>query len=338
MTGASGTDFVPPSAVRTFGWLVVVALLVVIAAPFFGPTAVSLSDFLGGSLDERARRIVFDIRIPRVVVGFIAGGTLALGGLIFQCVFRNVLATPYTLGVSSGASLGVAVYLRFGVPFSVIGVSGSAWAALCGAVVMVLFIDRVAARGASTTTLLLTGVVVSFFAASLISFLEYTGSFNALVHLSRWVMGGLESVSLGLVAPICPLILVGLLIAFRHAADLDLLSLGDDLALARGVDVARVRRRLLLGTSLMIGGVVSFAGPIGFVGIVVPHATRLLLGHSGRLLVPAALVSGGAFLVVCDAFARTVVAPYEIPVGIMTALIGGPYFLWLLFGAERANR
>lgn len=316
----------------------VLSLFILLSAPFFGATELSPVDLVYGSLDETARRIVFDIRIPRVIIGFIVGGALGLGGLIFQSVFRNVLATPYTLGVSSGASLGVAAYLKLGFVFSVVGLPGSAWAALVGAGTTVLFIDRVAARGASTTTLLLTGVVVSFFAASLISFLEYLSSFNAIVQLSRWVMGGLESVSFAVVLPVLPLILVGILIAGRYAGDLDLLALGDEVALSRGVDVAVVRRRLLIGTSLMIGGVVSFAGPIGFVGIVVPHALRLLLGHAGRILVPAAVLCGGAFLVLCDTVARTIAAPYEIPVGIATALIGGPYFLWLLLRAELVRR
>lgn len=330
-----------PSRPRSWACLVGLAtmsILILLFAPLFGSTEIPLANILSGDLDETTRRILVDIRIPRVVLGFLVGGALGLGGLIFQSVFRNVLATPYTLGISSGASLGVAAYLQYGVVFSAVGIPGSAWAALSGAVMTVVFIDRVAARGASTTTLLLTGVIVSFFTASLISFLGYLSSFNAIVHLSRWVMGGLESVSLDVALPVLPLILIGILIAARHAGDLDILALGDESALGRGVDVPVVRRRLLLGTSLMIGAVVSFAGPIGFVGIVVPHALRLVLGYSGRLLVPASILCGGAFLVVCDTVARTVAAPYEIPVGIATALIGGPYFLWLLLRTERTRR
>jgi len=314
------------------------AIVIVCLAPFFGATKVPFVEVVSGTIDETIRHIVFDIRIPRVVIGFITGGALGLGGLIFQTVFRNVLATPYTLGVSSGASLGVAVYLKCGVVFSLVGLPGSAWAAFLGAVAVVFFIDRVAARGASTTTVLLTGVVVSVFAASLISCLEYLSSFTAVAQLSRWVMGGLESVSFAVLWPVLPLILWGGLVAVWHAADLDILALGDEVALGRGVDVPVVRRRLLFATSVMIGGVVSFAGPIGFVGIVVPHALRLVLGYSGRLLVPASVVCGGAFLVVCDTIARTVAAPYEVPVGIATALVGGPYFLWLLLGSGHTRR
>lgn len=322
----------PRSSVRgaQLTLLLLLSILVLALAPLFGAVSVPLGDIVRGTLDDTARRVLFDIRVPRVFIAFIAGGALGVGGLIFQTIFRNVLATPYTLGVSSGASLGAAIYFKIGLAFSLLGVPGSAWIALLGAAVTVAFIDRTARKGESTTTLLLAGVVLSFFAASLISLLEYLSSFNAVFQLSRWLMGGFESVSLSSVVPVLPLIVLGLSAAFFHAADLNILALGDELSVSRGVDAPRVRRRLLIAVSLMIGAVVSFAGPIGFVGVVVPHALRLILGHDNRRLVPCSLLASGAFLVICDTVARTIAAPYEIPVGVITALLGGPYFLRLL--------
>jgi iron complex transport system permease protein len=312
-------------------WLLgIFAFIAVVFAPFIGAVPIPFGSFLGGTLEVTAAQVLWEIRVPRVCIAFITGGALALGGFVFQTLFRNVLATPYTLGVSSGAALGAAVYFQMGVVFSVGGVSGSAVAALGGALLIVVAIDRIAARHVTTTTLLLAGVVLTLFSGSAIALLEYMSGPSGVFQLSRWLMGGLDSISVGSVLPLLPLVAVGMGIAVFKSADLNLLALGDELAMSRGVDAPRVRRGLLVGVSIMIGAVVSFAGPIGFVGMLVPQTLRMLIGGDSRRLVPATALGGGVFLVVCDTVARTLVAPLEIPVGIVTALIGGPYFLYLL--------
>jgi iron complex transport system permease protein len=307
-----------------------VALAAVLGAPFIGAFSIPVSDALRGTLDETAQRILFDIRVPRVLIAFLTGAALGLGGLVFQTVFRNVLATPYTLGVSSGAALGAAIYFKLGAAVSLCGIAGSTIAALGGAVVVVLVIDRIAARNVPATTLLLCGVVVALFSGSLISFLEYTSGFTTVFQLSRWLMGGLDAVAPAAVLPLLPLIIGAFVVIGLRIGNLNILALGDELAAARGVDAFRERRVLLVVVSLMIGAVVSFAGPIGFVGMIVPQALRLILGVDNRRLLPATIFAAGAFLVVCDTVARTISAPFELPVGIVTALLGGPYFLVLL--------
>jgi iron complex transport system permease protein len=315
-----------------FGVLGALACVVLIVAPFIGMVAVPIGAAFRGALDDTARLVLWNIRVPRVLGAALVGGALAVGGLVFQIVFRNVLATPYTLGVSSGASLGAALAMAGGVSVSVAGLPGSALAALLGGCAVVWLVDRLAARGVPTTSILLAGVVVSFFAASLISFLEYMSGANSVVRMSRWLMGGFESVTLASLGAIAPFIVLGLGVAGFFAGALNLLALGDELALGRGVDAPRVRRWVLLGTSVMVAAVVSVVGPIGFVGVVVPHTLRMILGLDTRILMPASFLGGAVFLVGCDTIARTIAAPFEIPVGVVTALIGGPYFLWLLVG------
>lgn len=310
--------------------LALLAVVVGVVAPFIGPTSIPFAAVFGGGLDESQRTIFWEIRVPRVVLAGLVGGGLAVGGLVFQVVFRNVLATPYTLGVASGASLGAAFSLWAGVGVAIAGIPATALAALVGGGVVVWGMDRLAARGAPPTTLLLAGVIVAFVAGSLISFLEYSSGANAVVRMSRWLMGGLDAVRLEALGPLLPLILGGLGVAVYVAGDLNLLALGDELALGRGVDAPRVRRIALGGTSIMVAALVSVVGPIGFVGIVVPHALRLAIGHEVRLLVPASFCAGATFLVGCDTLARTIAAPSELPVGIVTALVGGPVFLYLL--------
>jgi len=308
------------------------ALIALSVAPFIGVVAVPIGAAFQGALDDTARTVLWDIRVPRVIAAALVGGALSVGGLVFQIVFRNVLASPYTLGVSSGASLGAALTIAGGVTVSVAGLPGSALAALLGGCAVVWLVDRLAARRVPTTSILLAGVVVSFFAASLISFLEYMSGANSAVRMSRWLMGGFESVTLASLGVVAPFIAVGLGVAGSYAGALNLIALGDELALGRGVDAPRVRRWVLFGTSVMVAAVVSVVGPIGFVGVVVPHALRVLVGLDTRILMPASFLGGAVFLVGCDTIARTIAAPFEIPVGVVTALIGGPYFLWLLLG------
>ncbi len=281
---------------------------------------------------EPAAVILWHIRIPRVLVAFVGGAGLALGGAAFQAMFRNPLATPYTLGVASGAALGVAFVTRIGL----LMIPGGTWfvpaAAFAGSLLAVAVVWGVARLRPdfSTTVLLLAGVAMTFFFSSLILFLQYTANLGDSFRIVRWLMGGLGEARWEALAVMVPAVVVGALVVGWRARDLDLLMVDSEIAAGRGVDVVRTRAAIFLGTSLVVAAVVSVCGPIGFVGMMAPHICRLLVGGHHRVLLPVSMVFGGTFLVACDTVARTILAPVELPVGVITAFLGGPFFLWLL--------
>ncbi|MFW6256013.1 MAG: FecCD family ABC transporter permease, partial [Candidatus Sumerlaeota bacterium] len=276
-----------------------------------------------------------------------AGAGLSLGGMAFQALFRNPLATPFTLGVSSGASLGAALSVRLGAlslfaAFSqsflmqflgLSAVSIAAFIGALGAIVLVYGLTQVK-RGFSTGAMLLAGVAVNFFFSSLILFIQYTSNFYDTFRILRWLMGGLQTVGMGGVFQVLPPVILGVLVIFFYTNELNLLTTGEDLATSRGVAVQRVKAILFFSISIMVGGIVAVCGPIGFVGLMCPHICRLLFGPNHRWLMPASLFFGGIFLVLCDTVARTVFAPTELPVGVFTSLLGGPFFLWLLLSGK----
>jgi len=319
--------------------LFVIAVIVVFGAPFIGMQNISLSDVYNASAESWTSTLFWKLRVPRALTGFLAGACLALSGLTFQAIFRNALATPFTLGVSAGASLGGVLAIRLGIAFAILGISGTAFGAFVGAILCLVFVyGLVRATGAfSTARLLLAGVAVSFFCSSLIMFVHYTADFQDVFRLMRWLMGGLTTSDYAGVRGLLPFAVLGMALLWYFGHELNLLMTGEEIALSRGVNVARTRHLLLLVTSVMEGAVVATCGPIGFVGIMVPHACRLLLGMDHRRLVPASFLLGGTFLVVCDTFARTVANPAEVPVGVVTALLGGPFFLWLLLSGSAAD-
>ena len=316
------------------------AILIVGAAPFIGIQAVSWDSVMHPSWDRIGENIFWNLRVPRVLVSFLAGVGLALSGMAFQALFRNPLATPFTLGVASGASLGAAVYVKLGLMFSLLGISGISLFAFIGSVCSIFLVYGLTMikRNFSTSTLLLAGVAISFFFSSMILFVQYMSSFSHSFHIVRWIMGGLDVVGYSSVFRLMPFVVGGSLIVYYLTHELNLLTLGEDIALSRGVQVTRIKHVLFFAVSLMIGGVVSLCGPIGFVGMMVPHICRLLVGSDHRYLTPMTILFGGMFLTVCDTLARTLIAPTEMPVGIITALLGGPFFIWLLVGKSSSAR
>ena len=311
------------------------SVLIFLIAPMLGMKTISYADAFGGGSEAR---IFWEMRLPRVIGSFLVGGALAAGGLVFQTMFRNSLATPFTLGVSSGASLGAVIFFHIGIPFSLLGISGASLFAFVGALgaIIIVYSISVIRPGFSTTSMLLAGVAMSFFFASLILFIQYMSDFTASYRIIRWLMGALESIDYGKLTGMAPLVVIGWMFVYANTRELNLVSLGDDLAISRGVDVRRVRKTLFFATSLMIGGVVSVCGPIGFVGLMAPHIVRLITGPDLRYTAPASIMFGGAFLTVCDVVARSIIAPAEVPVGVITAMLGGPFFIWLL--ASRNTR
>ncbi|HUF48710.1 MAG TPA: iron ABC transporter permease [Vicinamibacterales bacterium] len=288
---------------------------------------------------EGRQEILWRIRVPRVCLGLAAGAALAASGMAFQAMFRNALATPYTLGVSSGASLGAALYMRAALRLDAAGIDGVSLAALAGAVLSTMLVYGLTrlSRAFSTATLLLAGVATSFSFTSLILLTQYTSDVTTAFRVGRWLMGGLEVVGFEPVWQVLPFATVGLIVVTVLTREMDLLVVGEDLAATRGVSVEHVKRLLFFAVSLMVGGVTAVCGPIGFVGLIVPHIGRLLVGGHHRFLAPFSILGGATFLVTCDTVARVAIAPVEVPVGSITALVGGPFFLTLLLWG-RANR
>jgi len=316
--------------------LLVLAILALVITPMIGMTKISVTHLFGSGFEETKSTIFWDIRIPRTCTAFLAGAALALSGMALQAMFRNPLATPFTLGVSSGASFGAAMYMiiavKSGMAFALLGISGQSVFAFLGSVIAIVLVYGLtrAKRGFSTATMLLAGVAVSFFFSSLILFVQYISDFAQSYRIIRWLMGDFDVTGFRTVLRVFPFALGGSAIVFLLTRELNLLTTGDELAASRGVAVKTVKKMLFLATSLMVGGVVAVCGPIGFVGMVAPHICRLMVGHDHKYLATATLLFGGMFLTLCDTLARTLIAPAEIPVGVITALLGGPFFVWLL--------
>ncbi len=324
--------------------LLVLSVLVLLVSPMVGMTKISLTHLFGSGYDEIESTIFWKIRLPRTCTSFLAGMALALSGMALQAMFRNPLATPFTLGVSSGASFGAAMYMiiavKSGLGFFVLGISGQSVFAFLGSVLAIVLVYGLtrARHGFSTATMLLAGVAVSFFFSSLILFIQYVSDFTQLSRIIRWLMGGFDIVGFRTVLNVLPFALCGSAIIFFMTRELNLLTAGDEIAASRGVEVKRVKKMLFFATSLMVGGVVAVCGPIGFVGMIAPHICRLIIGPDHKYLAGATLLFGGVFLTLCDTLSRTLIAPAEIPVGVITALLGGPFFIWLLVRGSSERR
>src|SRR5688572_6976698 len=312
------------------------ALGAILTAPLIGSTPISLRRALDWSIpfaDNADAQIFFIARLPRTLAGALVGSTLAAAGVIFQGLLRNPLATPFTLGVSAGAALGAMLAITFKPALEWFGVPLAPLASFAGsllAVAVVYFLATARHRGLSTDVLLLAGVTMNAFFSALILFVQFSANFAETFRILRWLMGDLDVSSYGPLAATLPLIVVSFAAFAWLARPLNLLSLGTDTAETRGLNVVRAQRVAFVSASLATGAAVSVGGPIGFIGIIVPHLVRLMVGADHRIVLPASALFGAAFLVGCDVLSRTLMAPVELPVGIITALIGGPFFLWLL--------
>jgi iron complex transport system permease protein len=311
-------------------------LVVLAAAPLVGSVPIDLARAFDRSLPASENvdaQILFVARLPRVAAGALVGAALASAGVVFQALLRNPLATPFTLGVSAGAALGAMLAIAGDWAFALPGLPAVPLASLAGAlgaVAIVYGLSRARREGLSTGVLLLAGVTLNAFFSALILFVQYLADFAETFRALRWLLGDLDVAGYGPILAALPLVLLAGAAFARLARALNALSLGTDAAAARGVDVARAQRLAFFSGSLATGAAVSVGGPIGFVGIIVPHLVRLVVGADHRLVLPASTLAGAGLLVLCDTVARTVLAPVELPVGVVTALLGGPFFLWLL--------
>ncbi len=323
---------------------VAVLLIVAVVSIRFGHARIDVAEALAAWRDPSLRsgsiayQIVFVQRLPRILLGILVGFGLGVAGAAFQAILRNPLADPYTLGVATGSAVGAVTAISF--PLAVGGVLGVLWnaqvASLLGAGSMALLIYRLGLRRREfrVEALLLGGVTVALVGSAMILLIRSLADPFELLALDRWLMGGLVTIGLRDVAAILPLLLPGLAVIFQLAGALNQLALGEELAFGRGVDAQQVQKYAFFAASLVTAAVVSVAGPIGFVGLIVPHAVRRLIGPDHRLLLPCAGLAASTFLVVCDTVARTALGTTELPVGVVTAVIGGPVFVVMLYRRE----
>jgi iron complex transport system permease protein len=304
-------------------------VLLLVCAPFLGITPIGLQ---GIFQDSPNSFIFWHLRLPRTILGFVAGAILALSGLVCQNLFKNNLATPDLLGISSGAAAGAVIALKFKLHLSFLGGGGVYVFSYLGAISAVLFIFFVARliKNTSLYTFLMSGVAINFFYSSIIVFFQYIFDYADTFSLLRWLMGGISIAGYREILLLLILLLLFLILVFTFKKEFLLVSAGDDFAQSRGLNVANFRIYSFLGLSFFVGAVVSICGPIGFIALVVPHVSRSWGKSHYNATVAFTFLLGGALLVLADLLARTLIPPVDIPVGIVTSLLGAPFFLLLL--------
>ncbi|MBB3287872.1 iron complex transport system permease protein [Rhizobium sp. BK347] len=330
--------------------LVIAGLALVSAAAFFfsimtGASNASVFDvmtgMLGGSvesaLSNRDRIVIFDIRLPRAMLGFLIGGGLAVSGAVMQGLFRNPLADPGLIGVSAGSSLGAVSMIVLGggvlAPVAhLFGIFALPLAAFIGGLVTTILLYRIATRQGQTSiaTMLLAGIALGSLALAATGILIYMADDRQLRDLTFWSMGSLAGSTWSKVSGAGPIIVLSLLPLPFMARGLNALTLGEAAAFHMGISVQRLKNIAVVSVAAAVGASVAVSGGIGFVGIVVPHILRMVIGPDHRFLLPASALLGGSLLIVADVVARTIVSPAELPIGILTAGVGGPFFLWML--------
>ncbi len=305
-------------------WMPLLTLVVLAGCVLVGPSVLGLPD-----LSTATGRAILGLRITRVACGFVVGAALAAAGVILQAVLRNPLAEPYVLGVSGGSGLGAAVAIVMGASAGPLALPLFAFT---GGVITLLLVYGLARSGGggSIYGLILSGVIVSSICSSLLMFLIATAPVQGLHSILWWMLGSLQPASSDLVAVTAGLLTVACIVGWLLTHALNALALGHENAHHVGLRLGLIVPAALATATFMTAAAVSLAGIIGFVGLIVPHVSRRLFGADHRRLLPLAALFGGAFLAVCDALARTVLAPVEIPVGVVTALLGGPFFLLIL--------
>jgi iron complex transport system permease protein len=312
--------------------LVAISLLALTLGSAPVPLVDALRALAGGAPGELAATVVLGLRLPRILLAALAGAGLAAAGVGFQALTRNPLADPAVLGVASGAALGAVVGQLAGLDGSLLATVGLSAVAFAGALVAATIVYLIASMAGRLPiqTLLLAGVIVGLFFSAAITLIISLVEFARLGGILHWLMGSLGALGYRPVVVMAIGCAGGVAALYSQARALNLLALGEEPAMQLGVEAERVKRVVFVAASLLTGVVVAHTGPIGFVGLIVPHAVRLAFGSDNRLLIPAAAVAGAGFLVLADTVARLVVRPAELPVGVITAFCGAPFFIYLL--------
>ncbi len=338
------------------GWLYILSVGLVLSTALLGlfissvqvPISTILHIILGKTfsidwMDDIARNeemIIWNIRLPRVLLAFFVGASLALAGAAFQGLLRNPLADPYTIGVSSGASLGAVIVLFF--QLTIVGLGNFTLpvvAILSGLITLfvVFGVVRLSSRSLSIETIILAGIIISSFIGAIVSLIISLSDRDSMTQIIYWLYGSVGMRGWSHVQLIIPFMLLGSLILFYHTRELNALALGEEAADHIGVNVKKGKTFILIGASLLTGAAVAVSGSIGFVGLVIPHLVRLIIGPNHRHVLPLSMLTGGAFLILADLIAKTIIAPKELPIGVITALLGAPLFTLLLV-RERTSR
>ncbi len=323
----------PMKLIRISLILCLFLFLVIVFSLLLGTAKVSMNQlwclFVGSpKANEMVKLIVFKIRLPRIVLAGITGFSLSLGGVVFQALLRNPLADPFILGVSSGGALGAVIGIILGLGFG-LGIPLMSFAGALLAIYLVLVMGR-RKIGMESSTILLAGVIINAFFTSIIMFFIATSANDRLHTMLFWLYGDLSQSLYSQSLVIGPVLFIGFIILFGLARHLNVITAGEETALHLGVNVERAKMICFLVVSLIIGLVVSFSGLIGFVGLIVPHLGRMAFGSDHRVLLPVSSLGGAVFLIAADTIARTVISPSELPVGVITAFIGAPFFVYLL--------
>ncbi|MFH1288156.1 MAG: iron ABC transporter permease [bacterium] len=314
--------------------LLIILLFVIILSLLVGSAGIPFKNIISVILEGRGTTeysIIFDIRLPRVILGFAVGGALSLAGVILQGMFRNPLVEPYTLGISGGAALGVCLNIVLGLNRK-LGVSFLPLFGFFGSGLVITLIYWLSAKKGVIRLqgLLLIGVMISFISSSLVMFIMAVASAADLHGIIFWMMGSLDSSNWTLIKLMAFVSVLCFAVSLLFSQDLNALSLGEEDAAHLGINTENIKKWLFLISSLLTGCAVSVAGSIGFVGLIVPHLMRLFVGRDYRILLPASFLAGGIFLILCDTLARTVISPLELPVGVITGIIGGSLFVYVL--------
>lgn len=293
--------------------------------------------FLGSvdirSFDENSLYIIQHLRLPRVIMCVLSGAGLAVCGAAYQAIFRNPLSDPYTLGISSGAALGAAIAIVLGLDVFFFSIGGFAFSFALLTVFIIIRISSVGNR-LHITTLLLAGISINFLIAAIISIIMVVNQ-DSMDKIIFWTMGSLSGSKFSDIAIVLPFVLIGIVIIRIYARELNALLTGNDTARSLGVNVERTKKLILFFSTLMIGVIVSYCGVIGFVGLIVPHIIRLLVGSDNRRIIPYSIFGGMIFMLVADIISRTAIAPSELPIGSITAVVGAPFFIYLLYNAKK---
>lgn len=308
---------------------IILSLLLLLIAPFFGQIEINLSKINDiASIDYK---LFWDLRLPRVIVAFFTGALLGLSGLIFQSLFRNPMSTPFTLGVASGATLGTAFAIVFGF-VSLIAIFGFIGAILT---IVILFSITSKLKAFETSTLLLVGIALSFFYSAALMILFFISDETQSYEIVRFTMGSLDVVGLTSILPISIVSSLLLLLTLNYKKEIKLLLTSYDNAFLKGIEVKKINTILLIGVSVAIGVAVSVTGPIGFVGLIVPHILKTIYKKSADKLIVPTFFYAGIFLVLCDLISRNLGSNSDIPIGVITSFLGGPFFIYLLIGRKR---
>lgn len=328
----------------TFILLTILCLILIFLSCIVGSGSISVKDSINvllspifdtntEQINQGVRYIIFNIRIPRTLFAVLAGAGLSICGLAFQSIFRNPLSDPYILGVSSGASLGASIAIVLGLENIFLGISGMSF---LFAFLSVIIIIKIASYGnrIHTTTLLLAGISINFLASAFISLLMIINQ-EQIEKIVFWTMGSLSNIDYNSLLSIGIAVAIGIICITYHARALNALLIDTQTAKTLGVNVERTKKVILFVCTLMVALIVSESGVIGFIGLVVPHIVRLLIGSDNRRMIPFSILGGIIFMLASDLLSRTIMPPSEVPVGSITALIGSPFFIYLLFNAKK---